>query len=87
MTTMRTSAVIAAGLLLGLASPSLARQSMGFDTGDENPNPATQTQDVRPPAPTDPGKPSIVGPYLLMFVLVGAAIGLAVMPSGRTHQD
>jgi hypothetical protein len=43
--------------------------------------------DVRPPAPTDPGKPNYIVPYILVFALAAAAVGLSVLPSQRTHQD
>jgi hypothetical protein len=77
----------AGGLVLAIAGVAGA-QSMGMISDDEQaPGKGAPPKDVRPPAPTDPGKPAVVVPYLLTFVLGGLAVGLAVMPSGRSHQD
>jgi hypothetical protein len=43
--------------------------------------------EVRAPAPADPGNPPFFLVYLAGFGLSAAAVGLAVMPSKRTHQD
>lgn len=59
-------------------APALQAQGSGAGGG---------AVDVRPPAPTDPGKPNYIVPYLLVFVLAAAAVGLSVLPSQRTHQD
>lgn len=87
----RTALAFVAGLGLAIvASPAMARQGMGIadDESTTNLDPKSKsTRDVRPPAPQDPGKPSVIMPYLLTFVLGGAAAGLAVLPSRRTHQD
>jgi len=74
--------VLALGLS-ALAVPASARQSMGLNDGSTSAGPA----EVRPPAPADPGKHNIIVPYLVAALLGGAAIGLAIMPSKRTHQD
>lgn len=44
-------------------------------------------KDIRPPSPAEPGKPNVVGTAVLGFVLGAAALGVAMMPSKRTHQD
>lgn len=77
MRTARMLPIVAASLTLMLSGAAVA----------QNNAPASAPVDVRPPAPTDPGKPNVIVPYLLMFLLGAAAIGLAVMPSQRTHQD
>lgn len=78
MRTARLLPIVAASLTLMLSGTALSQNNA--------PAPS-QPVDVRPPAPTDPGKPNVIVPYLLMFLLGAAAIGLAVMPSQRTHQD
>lgn len=49
--------------------------------------PRNSASDVRPPAPADPGKPNQIVSYALVFLLAAAALGLSVMPSGRSHQN
>lgn len=49
--------------------------------------PIVAAQDARPPAVQDLGSGGVILPYLIGGVLALAAIGLAVMPSGREHQD
>jgi hypothetical protein len=68
-----------------LAAPAAARQGISADDifGDAQP----AAKDIRPPAPAEPDKHSPIVPYALTLLLAGAAIGLAVMPSHRTHQD
>ncbi len=70
-----------------IAASAHGRQSMGTVSGDDEPAKTPASKDFRPPAPTDPGKPNVIVPYLLTFVLGGVTVGLAVLPSGRTHQD
>lgn len=77
---------------LMLAGSAYAQQGMST-VGDEpapGSSPASRSsapKDIRPPAPSEPEKQNIVVPYLLLFAIAGAAVGLAVFPSGRTHQD
>ncbi len=49
--------------------------------------PAVLAQDSRPPAVQDLGSGSVILPYLIGGVLALAAVGLAIMPSRREHQD
>jgi hypothetical protein len=49
--------------------------------------PIVAAQDARPPAVQDLGSGSVILPYLIGGVLALAAVGLAIMPSGREHQD
>lgn len=83
--------LLAAGLMLALTLPAFGRQAMK-QLGSEDLAPtgkpaAAAPKDVRPPAPADPEKAAIAVPYVLTFVLGAAAVALAVLPSGRTHQD
>lgn len=82
--------MLAAGLALAVAAPALAQK--GMSSGDDEPVKSTTTtraatKDIRPPAPAEPEKSAIAIPYALTFALGGAAVALAVFPSGRTHQD
>lgn len=79
----RLAWVAAVGLLM--SGGAAFGQSVGIAGGDDSAPAAPK--DVRPPAPAEPGKPALVVPYLLIFALGAAAVGLAVMPSHRTHQD
>jgi hypothetical protein len=89
----RTIHFLTIGLAFALTSPAWARQGMKVE--DEPPAAATATtpartdpsKEVRPPAPAEPEKAAVAVPYLLTFAIAGAAVGLAVFPSGRTHQD
>lgn len=89
----RTIQCLTIGVAFALTSPAWARQGMKVD--DEQPAEATAptpkrndpSKEVRPPAPAEPEKAAVAVPYLLTFVLAGAAVALAVFPSGRTHQD
>lgn len=45
------------------------------------------SREVRPPAPSDPGKPSAILYYGVALVAGGIAYAIAIMPSKRTHQD
>lgn len=83
MNTRTRLGAAAVGLALIVSGDALGQ---GMVSADEEPATA-KVKDVRPPAPSDPGKPAIVMPYLLTFVLGGLAVGLAVMPSGRSHQN
>jgi hypothetical protein len=49
--------------------------------------PVVTAQDARPPAVQDLGSGSVILPYLIGAVLALAAVGLAIMPSRREHQD
>lgn len=49
--------------------------------------PVVTAQDARPPAVQDLGSGSVILPYLIGGVLALAAVGLAIMPSRREHQD
>lgn len=75
---------------LAVAASALGRQSMGA-SGDDKPVDGSKTstapKDIRPPAPAEPEKSAVAVPYALAFALGGAAVALAVFPSGRTHQD
>lgn len=85
--TIRTRTALAATLWLTLSLPALARQGMK-QIGDDDAAPSKAApKDVRPPAPAAPEKANIAVPYVLTFALAGAAVALAVLPSGRTHQD
>lgn len=61
-----------------------ASAQMGGSLDSETPQGPVE---IRPPAPADPGKYNIIVPYLIAALLGSAAIGLAIMPSKRTHQD
>lgn len=81
MTNTRRLALSAA-LLTSLAASAMAQRiSIGDDSAQAAP------ADIRPPAPNEAEKPSLIVPYLLVFLLGGAAVGLSVLPSQRTHQD
>lgn len=72
-------------------SPALAQK--GMTAGDAEPVKSTTSatptgpKEIRPPAPAEPEKGGIAVPYMLTFALGGAAVALAIFPSGRTHQD
>lgn len=84
MKTARTI-VMGAGVMLLLAgAASVSTAQMEFAGSSSS---AAPVKDVRPPAPAEPEKANVILPYIIAFVLGGAAIGLAVMPSHRTHQD
>jgi hypothetical protein len=74
-------ALLLAGALL-LAPVGASAQSIGIieDTGPGQ-------KDVKPPDPGNPTPPNTGVIYILLFLLVGASIGLAILPSHRTHQD
>lgn len=81
MKNVRKIATIGGAVLI--LSAGAAGQSITVGGLDDAEAPAT----VRPPAPADPGKPSLIVPYALTLVFAAAAVGLAVLPSARTHQD
>jgi hypothetical protein len=88
MTRRTAPAWIAACLVLALAPAALAQKGMGaVEDPDPTQAPSAPPKDVRPPAPAEPEKASVAIPYALTLLLGGAAVGLAVMPSSRTHQD
>lgn len=74
-------ALLLAGAL-ALAPGAASAQSIGIieDTGPVG-------KDVKPPDPGNPTPPNTGVIYILLFLLVGASIGLAILPSKRTHQD
>jgi len=49
--------------------------------------PIVAAQDARPPAVQDLGSGSVILPYLIGGAMALAAVGLAIMPSRREHQD
>jgi hypothetical protein len=70
-----------AGLTLALTgAASFAQMSL------EGPESAA-SQIVRPPKVEMPGRPPLILYYLVVFVVGGAVVYAAVMPSKRTHQD
>lgn len=74
-------AMLLAGALL-LAPTGASAQSVGIveDSGPVG-------QDVKPPDPGNPTPPNTGVIYILLFLLIGASVGLAILPSKRTHQD
>lgn len=79
-------------MIIGLCLSSAASAQKGMSTVGDEPAPgsapaSTAPKDIRPPAPSAPEKQNIIVPYLLLFAIGGAAVGLAIFPSGRTHQD
>lgn len=78
---------------LALTAPAWGQKGMttiGDDPAtptESSPANADPNKEIRPPAPAEPEKAAVAVPYLLTFVLAGAAVALAVFPSGRTHQD
>lgn len=42
---------------------------------------------IRPPSPGDPTPPNTIIIYVAVLLLGGAALGLTILPSRRTHQD
>lgn len=75
-------ALLASIVLSGAAANEARAQSLGT-TGQQQQQQVT----VRPPDPGDPEAPSRLMVYAVALLLGGAAIGLAVMPSRRTHED
>ncbi len=70
---MKTTVYRRIAMLVGTAALSIA--------------PIVAAQDTRPPAVQDLGSGSVILPYLIGGVLALAAVGLAIMPSRREHQD
>ncbi|MDX2115157.1 MAG: hypothetical protein SFZ24_05975 [Planctomycetota bacterium] len=80
--------------VLALSGGAVAQSSSRERETDANPSSGTPRaaaaaapKEMRPPAPVEPPKPNVIVPFLLMFVFIGATVGLAVLPSKRTHQD
>ena len=84
MNTRRSSLAALSIVWLSIFTSVAFAQTLG--AGDDDAA-ETGVQDVRPPAPSDPGKPSVMIPYALVLVLGGAAVGLSILPSQRTHHD
>ena len=75
-------------LLLGALATMGAPAGTAFAQGMEmSLDSGPKAVEVRAPAPADPGNPPFVLVYLAGFGLSAAAVGLAIMPSKRTHQD
>jgi hypothetical protein len=91
--THRTIYGLTISIALALTAQAWAQKGMKIDDEQPEATPAgtparnDPSKEIRPPAPAEPDKPSIAVPYLLTFAIAGAAVGLAVFPSGRTHQD
>ncbi len=76
---------VLAGLLFagGAAAPLARAQSFG-NVDDSKP---TKQERILPPDPGNPTPPNTGLLYLVLFVFLGAAVGLSILPSPRTHQD
>lgn len=74
-------------LLLAGALSMASSASLGQSVGIVEDSGTSGQVDVRPPDPGDPTPPNSAVMYILLFVLIGASIGLAILPSKRTHQD
>lgn len=77
-----TLCVLIAASVVAASGPAVLGQGMGFI--EDQPKAKAI---VRPPDPGNPTPPSVGLMYVILFALVGASLGLAILPSKRTHQD
>ena len=73
--------LLGGALWLGTPQLSYAQMQLGPPTGQQIDDRA------RPPKIDDPGKSPVLLYYGVVILGAAAVIGLAVMPSKRTHQD
>jgi len=69
------------------ATPLLQAQSFSAPGAAPNQQTNADGTEIRPPDPGKPEAPGRVAIYVVAVLLSAAAIGVAVMPSKRTHQD
>ncbi len=79
------SAPLLAGLLLVAALAPASALAQGSSALNNSQTPAEAR--VLPPDPGNPTPPNTGLLFLLLFVFLGAAVGLSILPSQRTHQD
>ena len=81
----RTATALAVATTLALAPPAGAQHvDPTTQGGGEATGPPTG---LTPPAVEPVGERSPIFRYAVLFVLVGAAIGVVVIPGKRSHQD
>lgn len=78
MRTGRTKCILLAGVVAGLlALPAFAQPATGRPTEEL----------LRPPTPLQQDKPPTIRTFITAIVIVGAVVGVALIPSKRGHQD
>ena len=77
--------MVRAAMVIGAAAVLTLNAGMA-SAQPGRPEPIDLTE-VRPPAPPKQDTPPIVMSYLLLAILVAAAVGANTIPSKRGHQD
>jgi len=77
----------ASRVVCAIGAAGLLALGVGVAEAQPGRRPTVDLTEVRPPAPPKQDTPPVIMSYMLLAVLVAAAIGANTIPSKRGHQD